>query len=133
MLLTLVIYVLAVARLTRLINGDTILDPARLWLATRQKQHWSIAHGLQANLDQAELYDHHRDVARRWQTALYFVQCPWCVGMWLTMATAWLPIYYSDNPVVRYVGIALATSHLIGVFAFAADTEEVDYEDETVN
>lgn len=133
MLLTLTIYALAIARLTRLINADTILDKPRLALALREKQHWSIAHGLQANLDQAELYEHHRVVARRWSTALYFVQCPWCVGLWLTLATAWIPLWYSCNPVARYVGIALAASHLIGVFAFAADTEQVDYEDETVN
>lgn len=132
-LLILAIYVLAIARLTRLINADTILDAPRVALAGREKQHWSIAHGLQANLDQAELYEHHRAVARRWSTALYFVQCPWCVGLWLTLATAWAPLYFSTNPIVQYIGIALAASHLIGVFSFAADTEDVDYEDETVN
>lgn len=132
-LLALVIYVLAIARLTRLINGDTILDTPRLAIAKRERQHWSIAHGLQPNLDQADRYEHHRAVARRWSTALYFVQCPWCVGLWLTLGTAWIPLWFNTNEVARYVGIALAASHLIGVFAFAADTEDMDIQDESVS
>lgn len=111
----LVIYVLAVARLTRLINADTILDRPRLAIASAAK----ASHV--AGDDAGE---------SRWSTALYFVQCPWCVGMWLCLLTAWVPIWYSDNVVARYLGVALAASHLIGVFAFAADTEDIDYEDE---
>ena len=127
------LYQLALMRLTRLINADTILDGPRAMLAAREKQHVSIADGLQANLDQAQLYEHHRALARRWQTALYFVQCPWCVGLWLALLTAWAPMRLLNFPWWSWPVIALAASHLIGVFAFAADTEEIGYEDETVN
>jgi hypothetical protein len=67
--------------------------------------------------------------AERWDAVLYFVECPWCVGMWLAFATAWVPLYFADNPVARYVALALAVSHLIGLCARFADTEEVDIED----
>lgn len=133
MVLILVTYALALARLTRLINADTVLDGPRGWVAGREKRQWSIAHGLQANLDQAQLYEHHRRIARRWSTAMYFIQCPWCVGLWLTLATAWVPLWYADDPVARYAGVALAVSHLIGVCARFADTEDIDFEDETVS
>lgn len=133
MVLILVVYALAIARLTRLINVDTILDRPRVALAAREKHHRAIAHSLQADMKQGELQEHHLAIAGRWSTALYFVGCPWCVGLWLTLATAWLPIWYADNSAARYLGVALAASHLIGVFAFAANTEDVDYEDETVS
>jgi hypothetical protein len=110
--LVLVIYVLAVARLTRLINADTILDTPRVAIAARSRN------------DDASLPER-----RRWQTAFYFVQCPWCVGMWLTFGLAWVPLYHHGNPVAQYIGVALAASHLIGVFAFAADTEEMDMQE----
>jgi Protein of unknown function (DUF1360) len=133
MILILVIYALAVARITRLINGDTILDRPRLWIAAREKQHREVADAIKIDPSQVKTLEYHESIARRWSTALYFVQCPWCVGMWLTLATAWIPLWYADNAVARYLGVALAASHLIGVFAFAADTEEMDYEDTTVD
>lgn len=133
-LLILAIYTLAVARLTRLINADTILDRLRVAIAEKVRQHHDLADKIDGDtaLD-ANASQYYRQRERHWSTALYFVQCPWCVGMWLTLATAWVPIWYADNSVARYVGVALAASHLIGVFAFVADTEDVDYEDETVN
>lgn len=49
--------------------------------------------------------------------------------MWVAFGTVWLPLYFNDNPVVQYLGIALAISHLVGIFAWAADTEEIDVEE----
>lgn len=132
-LLIMTIYVLAIARMTRLINADTILDGPRLALANREKHHQSIAHSLQADLKQGELQEHHQTIAGRWHTALYFVQCPWCVGMWVALATAIVPVRFLDWPWWALFPVGLATSHLIGVFAFAADTEDMGFEDETVN
>jgi hypothetical protein len=132
-LLILTIYVLAVARLTRLINADMVLDAPRLAIAARERQHRSVAEGLEVDLTQPKLHEYHRSLARRWQTALYFVQCPWCVGMWLALAGAIVPIRLIGWPWWALFPVGLAASHLIGVFAFAADTEDMDYEDETVN
>lgn len=129
-ILILVIYALAVARLVRLINSDTILDKPRLWLAGRARHHQLIATDLQAHLSKESAYEHHRTLMRRWQTAMYFVQCPWCVGMWTALATAWLPLCAANNAVVRYLAVALAVSHLVGVCARFADTEEIDITDD---
>lgn len=127
-----VVYALAIARLTRLINADTILDRPRGWIAGQRRHHQTIATELQPHFDKVETYDHHRVLMRRWETLVYFIECPWCVGLWLTFGTAWIPLWFNTNVVARYVGIALAISHLVGIFAFAADTEDIDYEDETV-
>jgi hypothetical protein len=120
-----VVYVLALMRLTRLINADTILDRPRLAIITRAR-----ASRLDANEARALGQDVRAKLlerrAQRWATFNYFVQCPWCVGMWLALGTAWLPLWFADNHVVQFFGVALATSHLIGVCARFADTEEID-------
>jgi len=120
-----VVYVLAIARLTRLINADTVLDRPRLAIITRAR-----ASRLDANEARALGQDVRARLlerrAQRWATLNYFVQCPWCVGMWLSFGTAWLPLWFAYNPVVQFIGTALATSHLIGVCARFADTEEIE-------
>jgi hypothetical protein len=124
-----VVYALAVMRLTRLINADTILDRPRLAIASRAKEARLVANEAAAHgqTERAAMY-HHK--MTRWNTAMYFVQCPWCVGMWLAFGSVWVPLFYADNIVARYIGVALAVSHLIGVMARFADTEEIDIEDD---
>lgn len=122
------IYVLAVMRVTRLINSDTVLDSLRLIPASKAHRARALAVKSRAS-GQSDTADIHERRASRWSTVLYFIECPWCVGMWVCFATAWLPLYFADNRVVQYIGVALAASHLIGVFAFAADTEEVEVEE----
>lgn len=123
-------YILAVMRITRLINGDTIFDKFRLIPANRAHEARKAA--AEAKRDnQPMTQELNERSSRRWSTFFYFLECPWCVGMWVCFATAWLPMYFSNVLVVQYIGIALAASHLIGVFAFAADTEEVEIEEST--
>jgi hypothetical protein len=110
--LTLAIYVLACARVTRLINSDTILDPLTVWLAGRARN------------DEAS-----RSERRRWGTVLYFVECPWCVGMWVCLASGYVPVHLVGWPTWTLIPVGLAASHLVGVFAFAADTEDVTVEE----
>lgn len=100
-LLILVVYPLAVARLTRLVNHDTILDPLR------------IAAARVFGLDSA---------------VLYFLGCPWCVGMWLSLATAILPTLVLGLPWWWFILIGLATSHLVGLAAPLAADEDMDME-----
>lgn len=99
-LLLLALYALSVMRLTRLINKDTVLDPIRI--------HIVRAFGEQSTL-------------------VYFLTCPWCVGMWLSIATAWVPILALDWDWWLYPLIALALSQIIGLAA-ALDGEEIDIE-----
>lgn len=127
-----VVYALAVMRLTRLINADTILDRPRAWLSTRlANARQSHVEAVARGFTDATILAYAKQ-ERRFSTALYFVGCPWCVGMWLAFGTVWIPMWFHTNQVTRYVGIALAISHLVGVCARFADTEEIDYEDETV-
>lgn len=87
--LVLIVYTLAVMRLTRLINGDKITDRLRLYPAGKLRA---------AQLVRAEALGHGQlqraaDAERqieRWDKVLYFIECPWCVGMWLAFGTAWV-------------------------------------------
>lgn len=124
----LIIFVLAIMRLTRLINADRITDFIRVWLAGKVRQATltadeATAHG---QLERARIY--HR-VEERWSTAFEFVQCPWCVGWWLALAGAAVPVWFIGWPWWAMFPLALATSQLVGVLARFSDTEEIDVEE----
>lgn len=108
--LTLAVYIPAAARITKLINSDTILDPVRLFIARR-------------------IRDPKRSEAERlrWGKLDYWMSCPWCAGLWVTFGTAWAPLWFSHNPIIQYLGLGLATSMLIGLAArwTADDAPEV--------
>lgn len=118
-------YVLAVARLTRLINADMILDRLRLIPAYR-------LHEAKEAVMEAALHGQSAQAAvlgkpvRRWATVVEFLECPWCVGMWVALATAAVPIQLIGWPWWTIVPVTLAASHLVGVFAFAASTEDIE-------
>ncbi|AXN53278.1 hypothetical protein PBI_THONKO_6 [Mycobacterium phage Thonko] len=124
-LLVCVVYALAVMRIVRLINGDTILDPIRLRIIERAQRHRDLAEEARRHgqLDR-EGYEHDR--MSRWNKVVYFVGCPWCVSMWVALFTAWVPMWHAHNRIAIYIGVVLAVSHLVGVFARFADTEEIE-------
>lgn len=135
-LVVLIVWFLAVARVTRLINADSILDRPRLWVAGRAVDDRRDATEAD-QLGQAVRFVLLDRRARRWETFLAFLQCPWCVGMWAALLSAWAPMallswfsrpWYLD--VVVYLALALAASHLVGVCARFADTEEISIEDD---
>lgn len=127
--IVLTVYALAVARLTRLINADTILDKPRLAIITRAR-----ASRMDANEARALGQDVRATLlerrAQRWATFNYFIQCPWCVGMWVGLLTAIVPVHLLDWPWWTWLPVALATSHLVGVCARFADTEEIEVLDD---
>ncbi|AHB79327.1 hypothetical protein JAMAL_7 [Mycobacterium phage JAMaL] len=125
----LVVYALAVMRLTRLINADTILDRPRLAIAGKAREARLVMLEARAHGQAVRAQQYQRRMVR-WNTAMYFVQCPWCVGMWLALGTAWVPLYFHQNPVAQYLGVALAVSHLIGLCARFADTEDMEIVDD---
>ncbi len=95
----LVLWVLALARLTRLVNADQITDPLRI------------------------------AVARRWGEngyASYFLACPWCVSIWLGFATAPFVLWLSDLRWWTLPLVALAGSEVTGFLAQADRTEVVE-------
>lgn len=94
--LILLLWALALMRLTRLINADELTDPLRLWIMRRTgpESKWS-----------------------------YFVQCPWCVSMWLGFATAAFPVWLTGVSWWWLPLLALAGSHLTGLLAQLDDSD----------
>lgn len=90
--LQLLIYALAVARLTGLIVADSITEPARdrliSWLDDRPRTLGS------------------------WIATL--ITCPWCTGFWVSAAAAPLIWAFHDSPVMLVPALALALSQFTG-------------------
>jgi hypothetical protein len=124
-ILILSLYLLCTARVTRLINADMILDRLRLYpihkmRAAQDAAKESYLHG------QTAAGDISQGAVRRWSTVNYFIACPWCVGMWVALALGYPAIRLCGWPWWSTLPVALAASHLVGVLAFAADTEDTE-------
>lgn len=91
--LALLIYALAVARLTGLITADTITEPVRdrvlAWL------------------------DDTPGSSGEWFASL--ITCPWCAGMWVSLIASPLAWFFWDSPVMLIPAIALAFSQVTGM------------------
>lgn len=82
---------LALARATRLLTKDMITDFIRIWAFKRTKGQ---------------------------TTALsYFTTCPWCVGMWVSLTSAWSVILLTGWSWWLYPLLFLAGSHVVGLMA----------------
>ena len=100
-LLVLSLFVLTVARLTRLVNADFILDPIRVRIADRRGPH---------------------------STLLYFLGCVWCVGLWLSLLLAIPTVAYLGWPWWSLLPLGLSASHIVGLLARLDDTEDIGIE-----
>lgn len=91
--LQLLVYALAVARVTGLITADSITEDARdsalAWLDDRPKTLGSYLATL--------------------------IQCPWCVSIWVGAIAAPLVWFWGDNPVMLILGLWLAFSQVTGM------------------
>jgi hypothetical protein len=91
----LLIYALAVARVTGLITLDSITEPARdaliSWLDDRPKTLGSSIATL--------------------------ITCPWCAGMWVAMVTAPLVWFWGHQPALLIPALALAFSQVTGMIS----------------
>lgn len=94
---TLAIYVLVVARLTRLVNYDIVLDWLARWVA--------------ANIEDDERSPKEQE---RWATVLEFIGCPWCVSFWWAMVGAIPVVLILHWSLWLIPALALACSHLVG-------------------
>ena len=95
------IYVLAVMRLTRLVNADTILDPIRIRVAHR----YGPA-----------------------STHVEFLGCAWCVGMWLSLLLAIPTIIVLGWAWWMLIPLGLACSQIVGMFAPLYSDDEIEFE-----
>lgn len=91
--LQLLVYALAVARVTGLITTDTITEDARDtvigWLDDRPKTLGAYLATL--------------------------ITCPWCAGMWVSLIAAPLVWFWGDWPVMLVLALALAFSQVTGM------------------
>ena len=89
----LIVYALAVARVTGLIYADTITEGARdnflAWLDDRPKTLGSFIASL--------------------------IQCPWCVSIWVGAVAAPLVYFWGDHPLMIIFGLWLAFSQVTGM------------------
>jgi hypothetical protein len=93
----LVIYALAVARVTGLITTDTITEEIRDNLIT-----W--------------LDDRPKTLGRYLAT---LITCPWCAGMWVSLIAAPLVWFLGTSPYLIVPALALAFSQVVGMTASA--------------
>lgn len=93
--LQLLIYALAVARLTGLVVSDTITEPARDRLI--------------------EALDNRPATLGRFIADV--IECPWCAGMWISLVAAPLIWFFGESPVMLIPALALALSQVTGATA----------------
>ena len=124
-LIVLAVYLLATARLTRLINYDTLTDPIRGRVADQA----AAAAAAAAEADtagQTLAAARQRRRQDRWATGYAFLGCPWCVGWWIALAAAPIPVAVIGWPWWSVPLLALAASHLIGVADPLAADDDIE-------
>lgn len=95
-----VLYTLAVARITTLITHDEITAPARSWLIRRfdssRRGHRLVVYLLGSPDDDTS-------------------GCPWCVSMWVGLASSPLVWLLPDSPWVMVPVLGFAASQVTGM------------------
>ncbi len=92
--LLLVVYALAVARLTGLVASDEVTRPLR--------------DGLLARLDERRAA--HRQLAT-------LATCPWCVSVYVGAVAAPVALWWGESPVFLIPAVALAFSQVTGMLS----------------
>ena len=134
-----VLFVLSVARVTRLINSDRVFDPVRVVVARRQRRWRNLAAAAPDGSDGEGQYVRRLE---RWETVEYYIGCPWCVSMWAAGLSAWIPLsLFGLEPgwlldgrrwwyAAGYAAVVLATSFLCGVTARWYNDETIEVVDD---
>jgi hypothetical protein len=119
------VYALAVARVTRLITSDKITERPRLVFV-----HWRYrkAHPWIDNIDKEMLSPFSQAQLRKENLRLameqnpppllaYMAMCPWCVSIYAGAITAPIVWFWGTSPWLVVPGLALAFSYLAGFLA----------------
>jgi hypothetical protein len=81
------------ARLTRLVTVDSITEPARTWIKSAAKDHLG---------------------RRMWYKLDDLLQCPWCVSVYVGIASAYIGLAHWDRYFVFGGMLALTVSWITG-------------------
>jgi hypothetical protein len=114
----LVVYALAVARLTRMITADKILERPRVavvkwaWVRANPWIKKEPAEDRRKNLALAMSAD-----ADHPPMLAYFAFCPWCVSIWVGASAAPLVWLWGARPWLLVPALALALSYVTGFLA----------------
>lgn len=112
--LVLVIYLLATARITRLVNFDIVTDPLRQWVFNRAKTAQTAAIEAESAMHPAIAKTHsHR--YQRWAAVYTWSTCPWCAGLWFALAGAGIVVWLLHWHWLLFIPVGLAASYLIGM------------------
>lgn len=96
-----VVTVGAIARLTRLVTGDQLLQDFRDWAKRTYVAAWRRERGIRYR------------VARRFDWA-YLVTCPWCTSIWIGVPGGIIATYWIDNRVCFGIALGLTASYIAG-------------------
>lgn len=128
--LLVLVYALAVARLTRLVTSDKITEGPRdryIWRSWG-RHFMAAARKERPDTDRAG----HRRVAQDWaRTAVrngaepplrvYLATCPWCVSIYVAAVAAPLAWFWGSSPWLAIPALALAFSQVTGFLATKED------------
>jgi hypothetical protein len=126
--ISLLVYALAVARVTRLINADRITEAPRRWLSIRlwaPKIDEATARAKFPRMLEAQgLRYTQRVIARdRYDDEadppllVYLLTCPWCASMYVGAVAAPIVYFWGESPWLIVPALALAFSHVTGLLA----------------
>lgn len=112
------VYALAVARLTRMVTADKILERPRVAIvkwAWRQSHSWVKAEPKDVqDKALAMVMTNHADHP---PALAYFVFCPWCVSIWIAAGMAPVVWFWGARPGLFVPALALAFSYVTGFLA----------------
>lgn len=108
------VYALAVARVTRLVNVDRITEAPRDWLLARL---WLRAAGGDPEFARTWRLDEDADKP----LLVYLVTCPWCVSIYVAAVAAPIAYLWGDTPWLFVPALALAFSQVTGLLAQLGD------------
>lgn len=94
---------LAVARVTRFVIRDELTESARIWFMHRK---W---HGGPTSL------------------LAYFVNCSWCISMWVAMFSTPVAVYMAGRTWPQAILLALGASYFTGMMS-RLDNDDVEIE-----
>lgn len=110
----------AIARVTRLFNEDSITQPLRDYLENKAADRWYAA-----DESQPQNLTHATTAPLAWRWAAKLIRCPWCLGFWVSAAVmlGWFHFVLESWPwetgtvAFSYALTVLAASQLVGLSA----------------